>query len=55
MLPGPNDEPTLFPGRRDGISERTRELVDDEARRILEEAPTRPSPSSATIATSSKR
>ncbi len=38
VLPGPNDEPTLFPGGNDGISERTRQTVDDEARRILEQA-----------------
>jgi cell division protease FtsH len=36
VLPGPNDEPTLFPGVAQS-SERTRELVDSEARRILEE------------------
>jgi cell division protease FtsH len=36
VLPGPNDEPTLFPGAGDA-SDRTRELVDDEVRRILEE------------------
>ncbi|HET7171919.1 MAG TPA: ATP-dependent zinc metalloprotease FtsH [Gaiellales bacterium] len=36
VLPGPNDEPTLFPGVAQP-SERTRELVDGEARRILEE------------------
>ncbi len=36
VLPGPNDEPTLFPGVAQP-SERTRELVDSEARRILEE------------------
>ena len=36
VLPGPNDEPTLFPGAGDS-SERTRELVDEEVRRILEE------------------
>ena len=28
----------MFPGGNDGISERTRQLVDDEARRIIEEA-----------------
>ncbi len=38
VLPGPNDEPTLFPGGNDGISERTRQIVDEEARRIIEEA-----------------
>jgi cell division protease FtsH len=36
VLPGPNDEPMLFPGVSQP-SERTRELVDGEARRILEE------------------
>jgi cell division protease FtsH len=36
VLPGPNDEPTLFPGVAQP-SERTRELVDGEARRILDE------------------
>jgi cell division protease FtsH len=36
VLPGPNDEPTLFPGAGDS-SEHTRELVDGEVRRILEE------------------
>jgi len=36
VLPGPSDEPTLFPGAGDS-SEHTRELVDDEVRRILEE------------------
>jgi cell division protease FtsH len=38
VLPGPNDEPTLFPGGNDGVSERTRQIVDEEARRIIEEA-----------------
>jgi len=36
VLPGPNDEPMLFPGAGDA-SEHTRELVDEEVRRILEE------------------
>ncbi|HEY3766960.1 MAG TPA: ATP-dependent zinc metalloprotease FtsH [Gaiellales bacterium] len=36
VLPGPNDEPTLFPGAGQS-SERTLELVDEEVRRILEE------------------
>jgi cell division protease FtsH len=36
VLPGPGDEPMLFPGAGDS-SEHTRELVDDEVRRILEE------------------
>jgi cell division protease FtsH len=37
VLPGPNDQPQLFPGGTDGVSEHTRELVDGEVRRILEE------------------
>ncbi len=37
VLPGPNDEPALFPGGVDGISEHTRQRVDDEVRRIMEE------------------
>jgi cell division protease FtsH len=36
VLPGPNDEPMLFPGAGEA-SEHTRELVDEEVRRILEE------------------
>jgi cell division protease FtsH len=36
VLPGPGDEPTLFPGAGDS-SEHTRELVDEEVRRILED------------------
>ncbi len=36
VLPGPSDEPTLFPGAGTA-SEHTRELVDEEVRRILEE------------------
>jgi cell division protease FtsH len=36
VLPGPSDQPTLFPGAGDS-SERTREMVDEEVRRILEE------------------
>jgi cell division protease FtsH len=36
VLPGPDAEPTLFPGAGQA-SEQTRELVDAEARRILEE------------------
>jgi cell division protease FtsH len=36
VLPGPNDQPMLFPGAGDS-SERTREMVDEEVRRILEE------------------
>jgi cell division protease FtsH len=37
VLPGPDDQPQLFPGGHDGVSEQTRELVDVEVRRILEE------------------
>ncbi len=37
VLPGPNDQPQFFPGGTDGVSEQTRELVDGEVRRILEE------------------
>ncbi len=37
VLPGPNDEPLLFPGTGGGVSDRTRELIDEEARRIIEE------------------
>jgi cell division protease FtsH len=37
LLPGPGDEPRLFPGGTDGVSERTRELLDGEVRRILDE------------------
>jgi cell division protease FtsH len=37
VLPGPDDQPQLFPGGTDGVSEQTRELVDGEVRRILEE------------------
>ncbi len=37
VLPGPNDQSPLFPGGTDGISEQTRELVDAEVRRILEQ------------------
>ncbi|MEZ5102515.1 MAG: ATP-dependent zinc metalloprotease FtsH [Thermoleophilia bacterium] len=38
VLPGPNDEPMLFPGMGGGgVSERTRELVDEEVRRIVDE------------------
>ena len=36
VLPGPGDEPTLFPGAGDP-GERTRELVDSEVRRIVDE------------------
>ncbi len=37
VLPGPGDEPTLFPGGVDGISEHTREQVDAEVRRLMQE------------------
>jgi cell division protease FtsH len=37
VLPGPNDEPLLFPGTPGGVSDRTRELVDEETRRIVED------------------
>jgi cell division protease FtsH len=37
VLPGPDDQPQLFPGGTDGVSEETRQLVDAEVRRILEE------------------
>src|SRR5680860_1154923 len=37
VLPGPDDQPVLFPGGVDGISESTRRLVDQETHRILEE------------------
>jgi cell division protease FtsH len=37
VLPGPGDEPRLFPGGVDGVSETTREQVDAEVRRTMEE------------------
>ena len=37
VLPGPQDESPLFPGTPGSPSERTRELVDEEVRRIIEE------------------
>ena len=37
VLPGPNDEPTFFPGTNGGPSEATRELVDAEVRQIVDE------------------
>jgi cell division protease FtsH len=37
VLPGPGDEPALFPGGVDGISEHTREQVDAEVRRLMQE------------------
>ena len=40
VLPGPGDQPALFPGGTDGISEHTREQVDAEVRRIMAECQT---------------
>ena len=37
VLPGPTDEPTFFPGTGGGPSEATRELVDAEVRKIVDE------------------
>ena len=37
VLPGPQDEPTLFPGAPGTASEETRTRVDDEVRRIVDE------------------
>ncbi len=37
VLPGPNEEPMLFPGQSGATSEATRQLVDSEVRRIVEE------------------
>jgi cell division protease FtsH len=37
VLPGPGDEPALFPGGVDGISEHTRQRIDTEVRRLMEE------------------
>jgi cell division protease FtsH len=37
VLPGPNDEPLLFPGSPGQTSPRTLELVDEEVRRIVDE------------------
>jgi cell division protease FtsH len=37
ILPGPQDEPLLFPGAPGAVSERTRELADAEVRRIVDE------------------
>ncbi|HEX2084904.1 MAG TPA: cell division protein FtsH, partial [Solirubrobacteraceae bacterium] len=37
VLPGPMDDPVFFPGTNGGPSEATRELVDGEVRRIVEE------------------
>jgi cell division protease FtsH len=37
VLPGPNDEPMFFPGTNGGPSEATREVVDEEVRKIIDE------------------
>jgi len=37
VLPGPNDEPMLFPGQSGATSEATRQIVDSEVRRIVEQ------------------
>jgi len=37
VLPGPNDEPTLFPGIGTAASARTQALIDEEVRTIIEE------------------
>jgi len=37
VLPGPQDEPLLIPGAPSSTSERTRETVDDEVKRIADE------------------
>ncbi len=37
VLPGPADEPLFLPGTGSGPSEGTRELVDSEVRRIVDE------------------
>jgi cell division protease FtsH len=36
VLPGPDDQPLLFPGTGSGPSPRTQELVDEEVRRIVD-------------------
>ena len=41
VLPGPTDQPLLFPGIDGASSERTRELVDEEVKRITDECYTR--------------
>jgi cell division protease FtsH len=38
VLPGPNDDPVLFPGNGSGPSEETRQIIDSEVRRIVEES-----------------
>jgi len=37
ILPGPADEPLLFPGQGGGVSPRTQELLDSEVRKIVDE------------------
>ncbi|HEX8205904.1 MAG TPA: ATP-dependent zinc metalloprotease FtsH [Solirubrobacteraceae bacterium] len=37
VLPGPGDDPVFFPGTNGGPSEATRELVDEEVRKIVDE------------------
>jgi cell division protease FtsH len=37
VLPGPADEPLLFPGTNGGPSEETRQIVDEEVRKIVED------------------
>jgi cell division protease FtsH len=37
VLPGPDDEPLLFPGSPGTVSEQTRELIDNEVRRIVDD------------------
>ena len=37
VLPGPADEPLLFPGQGGAPSPRTQEVLDTEVRRIIEE------------------
>jgi cell division protease FtsH len=37
VLPGPMDDPVFFPGTNGGPSEATRELVDEEVRKIVDE------------------
>jgi cell division protease FtsH len=37
VLPGPQDEPLLFPGSDGAVSEQTRQLIDAEVRRIVDE------------------
>jgi len=37
VLPGPGDDPVLFPGTGSGPSEETRQIVDAEVRTIVEE------------------